>query len=502
MRRLPQPSDDRGLGMITVIIIMSLIGSLAVTATALTISNLGNSSRDRQALSALATSEAGVAQAIQFLRGGNLATLTCLEPPPGAGAGATCQGPGPSWTSATSPMQVRLDGAAGGCVSSADCFKVWIGQVSPFIPNCSARTATPPGQCYGRYRIHSTGISGNGPGARRTAVDVQVSPYRFPLGVFSEQGFSGNGNVGIHRESIFTLGCMVNRQDDSRSGSGTQFEYDPSAGRTRLDLFYDQPAAAHAVGDVSTSNRSCGSGGGGGPIHASLDCNVTFPFDQDGSGGDLTATGPGRAAANSQCRGKYVRADGSSYPLSSRFTVQDMQNIGYRPRGLSDAEYDRLKVQAQAQGTYNIPPGSLLAKLDSLVASGVNSPVLYWDNGPVSLSSSNFPSSFLRNLNDTAGCPQNSVTLVVTGPNSNGGNGLSYQGGNTAPFLVASIFVPDGTLTGSGGRNTIGTVYAKVIDLGGNIDFHLDKCFTNNPPGGVLDVEVTGFREDDSTDVN
>ncbi len=61
--------------------------------------------------------------------------------------------------------------------------------------------------------------------------------------------------------------------------------------------------------------------------------------------------------------------------------------------------------------------------------------------------------------------------------------------------------MPDGELVGQGGSNTIGTVFAKVLDLGGNVDFFMDRCFAANPPGGTLDVEVVNWREDDSTDV-
>lgn len=483
--------DDSGVGVITVLLVMAVMSVLVTTATALTVNNIGNSSRDRQALEAIATSEAGVAQAIQYLRGGNLSALSCTEPAPGTPPGSSCQGATQSWTSATNPRQVRVDGGTGGCVASSDCFKVWIGTVQPFVPNCASRHETPPTPCYGRYRVHSTGFSGNGPGARRVAVDVQAAPANFPLGVFSEQGFSGNGNVGIHSESIFTAGCMSNRQDDSRSGSGTQFQYDSANNRPALDLFYDQPTAAHAVGDVSTSNRSCGSGSGGGPIHSStVRCNSTFRYDQSGSGGALT---PGDA-----CYGKYTRSDGTVYPTTSQFTAQDLQNVGYRPRGLTDAQYDALRAQAKAEGTYNPTTASLNATLTGLVNAGISSPVLYWDNASVSLGAGDLPSSFLRALSTASSCTQNSLTIVVTGP----GHDLSYQGGNTSPFVVASIFVPDGTLTGQGGRNTIGTVFAKTVDLGGNIDFYLDNCFANNPPGGSLDVQVTGFREDDSTDVN
>ena len=95
-------------------------------------------------------------------------------------------------------------------------------------------------------RVHATGLVGSGPTARRLLADVQVTPFSFPVGIFSET-LSGNGNVGLHHESIFTNGCIKNRQDDSHPGSGFQFQWDAAAGHTVLDLFYDQPTAAHAT---------------------------------------------------------------------------------------------------------------------------------------------------------------------------------------------------------------------------------------------------------------
>ena len=489
--RARMQNDDRGVGMITVILVMAVLSALVLTATALTINNVENTRRDRQSLAAMATSEAGVAQAILHLRTGSLSQLTCPEPPAGSAPGAGCTGATASWTSALNPKEIRLDGIAGSCISQIDCFKVWIGTVRAYTPRCAERRLSPPQGCFGIYRVHSLGVSGNGPGARKLAVDIKVSPYSYPLGVFSEQAFSGNGNVGIHSESIFTAGCMSNRQDDSSAGSGTQFEYDSAAGRSKLDLFYDQPTAAHAVGNVSTSNTSCGSGSGGGPIHTSAACNSTFKYDQDGSGAVGTDLVSGDA-----CYGKYVRSDGSKYPLSSKFTLSDLQNLGYRPRGLTDAQYDALKAQAQGEGTYNLATSSVSAQLTNLVAAGVTSPVLYWDNGAVSLGSGDFPASFKRAIDQTAGCASNSVTIVVIG------SSLGYDGGNSAPFLVSAIFVPDGSLTGQGGINTIGTIFAKTVDLGGNPDFHLDECFASNPPGASLDAQVINFREDDGKDIN
>ena len=331
------------------------------------------------------------------------------------------------------------------------------------------------------------------------AVDVSVAPYPFPLGVFTEQGFSGNGTPRIHRESIFSAGCMFNRQDDSQAnGGGTAFEWDSVNNRPVIDLFYDQPAAAHAVGNVSTANTSCGSQGQAGPIHQGAACNSTFKFDQDSSGPSGSDLVSGDA-----CYGKYVRSDLSVYPTSSKFTLQQLEDdYGYRPRGLTDAQYDALKAQAQAEGTYNLASGSVATALSSSTLADVNSPVLFWDNASVTLPSSAL-TPFMRPLDQTAGCSTRSLTIVVVGA----GHDLTYSGGSgpnvaSTPRLVASIFVPDGTVTGNGGRDIIGTVFAKTIDLGGSPDFYMDACFASNPPGATIDVQVTNFREDDGTDIN
>ena len=485
--------NDQGFAMVAVILLMAMVGVLSVTAASLTFNNLGNTVRDRQSLGALSASEAGVAQALGYLRTTSLGNLSCLEPAAGEVVGPTCTTSSNPWVNATNPKQIRVDGGAGGCVVLSDCFKVWIGTIAKYVPNCPARHATPPAPCFGTYRVHSTGVAGNGPGARRLAVDVQLAPMSYPLGVFSEQSVSGHGNVGVHYQSIFTAGCLFNRQDDSRNGSGLQFAWDAANNRPALDLIYDQPAAAHAAGNVSTSNSSCGSGGGGLPIHSLTPCSTGFRFDQDGS------ANAGALLPGDGCFGAYVRLDGTVYPTTSKFNLTDLTTTyGYRPRGLTDAQYGQLRSTAQSQGTYNLAAGSINSALTRLVSVGITSPVLYWDSGSVSLNATDFPSSFQHNLDSSANCTSNNLTIVVTG----GNNGLNYQGGNTSPFLAAAIFVPDGALTGRGGRNTIGTVYAKSIDLGGNVDFFMDNCFASNPPGATLDVRVTTWREDDATDAN
>ena len=64
------------------------VTAFAITATTLSMNNLKNTVRDKQANSALATSEAGVAEAIEYLRSAaKLGQLTCMEPVPATDPG-------------------------------------------------------------------------------------------------------------------------------------------------------------------------------------------------------------------------------------------------------------------------------------------------------------------------------------------------------------------------------------------------------------------------------
>jgi hypothetical protein len=224
------------------------------------------------------------------------------------------------------------------------------------------------------------------------------------------------------------------------------------------------------------------------------------------------------------CYHSYQRPDGSWYPDgvcpsgvtspygnglcdTTAFTTADLQRYGYRPRGLSDSDYDALRATAQAAGTYNLPVASVSATLSALVTAGVTQPVLYWDcanagsicssTNPLSLSQNNFPAGVF----DTAPvalpslCALNLpiVTIVVEHAD------FVIQGGNNA-WLDAAIFAPDGSVNANGGYQINGTMFANNVSLGGTIAFSLDPCWVKSFPGPILSVRQTAFREDDSTD--
>lgn len=469
-RRLAVMATDDGAALLTVIGLVAVTTTLAVTAGTLSLNNVTNTTRDKQAGSALATSEAGVAEAIEYLRGGAaLSELTCLEPAAGASPSGACLTNPAGWTSSTSPKQVRVDGGTGSCLPAETCYLVWIGTVQKYDPPVTRE---------GIYRIHSTGRFGGGPAQRAVEVEVKVKPVPFPLGVFGET-LTGGGSTGLHRESLFTKACVLQRAPDSSSGGGLRFD-------GGVDIAHDLPPAAHSSDRIST-HTSCGSSRA---IHSSSQpCNPTYPYDQSKEGGDLASTSCYRAWTSPLGTGKR-------YPEKSSFTEDDLANYGYRPRGLSDEIYANLRSRAIAAGTYFTDRTA--NPYASLNAASPRQGVVFYDLstfGKVTLGPTSFPSTYTRTSSDGPGCSTTSLTIVVV----NGDLTLNSigSGGSTPAGLVASIFVPDGSYEGAGSVQIIGTMFAKEIKLTGTQDFTLDECFVQNPPSALLDVRVTAFEEDD-----
>jgi hypothetical protein len=496
--RFVRRGDDAGVALITALMVMLVLLAFGALVTVLGVNNLGNSNRDRAASSSLGAGDAGVAQAIEYIRNNGVGKLTCPDANP-----SSCSGNPAGWSNPISPKLVPLDSGQNGCSGSGkNCAKVWIGIVQAFAP---------PTVKSGTYNIHSEGLYGNGPSARQIVVTIKVTPDKFPIGVFG-QTVSGNGGTAVYTESLFTTDCVS--PIDTGSGNGTRF--------TGIDSYWGQPAAAHTTTHISSSVH-CGSNGyitHGSPTATSPSANncpnnTTLNPMQSGDGGLVDAS------VGSQCYQIYHRPDGSWYPdgvcpsgvtptypnglcATTAFTTADLQRFGYRPRGLSDAEYAALKARARSQGTYNIAVGSLSSTLTSLVNGGVNSPVLYWDcssasmcssSNPLSLKYSDFPSGMFADAPSDS-CSENMRVLTIVVEHAN----FVFQGGNNTWF-DAAIFVPDGSFYGNGGYQVLGTLFSNNLDLGGTQAFALNSCWLNSFPGPVLSVTQTGFRENDSADV-
>lgn len=503
-------SDESGVALIAVVLFVLVAAALGSIVAVEGISGLRNANRDRASGAAQAISDTGVAEAMGYIRVHNLGTLQCMEPlSPGSStwetaAGCTTAG----WTDPLSPEVV-----SGGSVSSGtscpvqsgtDCYEVWIGTIQSYLPGQGSPATSnyvPPRPAI--LRIHSTGFSGVGPGARAVAVDVTATPASFPLGVFGNSVNEPSDASAVQSESIFTSGNITVK-----------------CGLTGWDYAYNIPAAIHAAGTITYAGGNCGGNipnGYSGPAPIGQQCMTNGgapedPYDQDGYTGNLkngTSDVSGPYPNGSVCQ-NYDQVDPAftsisskpSYSGTSLFTAQSLGAYGYMPGGLTTSEYSDLKAEAASEGTYDNEP-NLATVLKNLVAQGVTNPVIYDDNGsaPTWGDLTSVP-QFFRSPSSSGtigsgGCSAYSVTIIVR-------NGAINWNGNppvSGESLVASIFVPDQTsaqyaFSIAGNVAIIGTLFAYSESFNGNTTpaMQLDPCFIDNPPTGVLDLNLVNYH--------
>jgi len=475
-------SGQSGAALVTVIGVIAVITALAVTVATISINNLLNATRDKQSNSALATSEAGVAEAIEFIRSGRvgLSSLNCMEPAAGVAPSGTCLTNTLRWANAANPMQVRVDGGSGDCLPAETCYKVWIGAVEAYDP---------PLRPYGIYRVHSRGEFGGGPAARNVVTELRVEPYPFPVGVFANT-VRGNGAVAIRNESLYTTECISQRGVDTPDGSGGGgLRFNLSG----VDMQYDRPPGAHTTNE--TWSTSCGANQKK-PIHVLADCDPGRPYDRSRNGGPLLMGDGCRRMWTSPATGRVY-----DYPTTSAFTLNDLQDVGYRARGLSDAVYDVLESRARSTGTYWDGATAPASVWTNLAALGGAQAVLYAKTTSatqeVRITPTDIPSAYFRTVNNSGLCTPSNLVIVVEGP---GGLRFGTAGGSTSGDrkLVAALFVPDGNYVSNGNLPIIGSIFAKEMTVSGTTDFQLDQCFVDNPPSSVIDVRTQRFFEDDA----
>lgn len=459
--RVSRCDGDRGAAVLTVLLLLVALTAVTTTAAVVAKNDVVGAGRDRQSLGALASADAGVAQALEYIRTKGVGELTCM-----VGSAPSACSAKPIWANPVTPATFQVGGGTT-CSALATCYRVWIETLVAY---------NPPAVKTGKYRIHSTGITGGGPGTKRIVVDTDVTPSSYPIGVYGDE-LIGNGNNRVVSEMLFTQACVSPRE--TGGGNGIRF--------TGTDPYWGEPASANSTTNVSTGNN-CDSSGF---LHKnSADCpnNVAMNFDRSSLGGPLPVGSP--------CRFTYTGPDGvTKERTSTLFNLQILQDeYGFTAGGLTDDQYEALRQRSQGQNLYNAPVAQLSTRLDAAVTSGINNPVVYYDNlSDVPLKDTDFPAAHFGRAPGSA-CVAKSVVVVVRNGN------LLYQGGNATTRSLA-LFVPEGDYRGNGGYAIIGTLFARELNLGGTEEFHLDDCFIDNLPGPLLELEVTSFREDDRSDV-
>jgi hypothetical protein len=433
--------DDRGVAMVTALLVGAVLTALGITVTQVAVSNLGNAGRDRVAGGAFGAAEAGVTRAIAFINKNNTNVLKCS---PSCSFG---------WGNSTTPQTIALPDSRQA--------KVWIEPIQPYAP---------PSYKQGIYKVHSVGTAGSGPGRRTLEVTIQVKPMSFPLGIFTKNKMNNGGTGAVFNESVLSESCVDSRDHLNFTG---------------IDAYYGIPAAAHSARYITSSNVSfCDNdlahvrSSDNKAIHkaATGTCNTSFPYDQDSTplGGAFPAGSACLTAAN-------------QYTTTSSFDLNTLKAdpYNYLPRGLTEAQYALLKARAQAAGTYYTtasPPSWPTA------ATNAN-PVLYFKlSAGQEVGIHGELSSYAWTAD--ASCTNQHPTVVIV-----------IEGGdlrlNSNASLAGAVFVPDGQMTYNGGAALVGTVFAKDMKFTGNASVSLNDCYTKATPGGVLDIRPTRFREVD-----
>jgi hypothetical protein len=439
--------------MLLTLMVTALITALATTVSVIAINNLQSSTRAQQAGAALNAADAGLAQAMTYLRTTGVRRLACSP-----NCGSTN-----AYGSQSNPTTVSIGGEGG------QSYKVWISPVAPF-----------PANNPGLYRIFSTGYAA-GAAQRTVTADIGVTTSNVPLGIFART-INGGGSASVTGESIFSTGCVYDR---------AKINMVPG----QLDLAYGIPIGVHSSQIITESNGTgqyCPETNQ--PIHQpGTRCNTTYPYDQDRLGGSLAGTGctaqssyPAYYApqdldgdGSNDVNGSYIKDDKALYKL-----------FGIRRPALTQAQIDELRTVAQTQGNYHIE------------ATGWSSPdeadaVMFFDlkgtnaGGTVDLNDITSHSRLPNIAATDAACPAKSLTIVIEG-----GNATLNSNQQLAASLFLTSSAPYGQVSRANGTaNFIGTIYADTVNLVGNVDLSMDTCFLANSSPALLALTSGNYRE-------
>jgi hypothetical protein len=451
--RRARMQGDSGVAMVTVMTIAALMTTMAFVAITVAATNYTTSGSDRLAASAMTVSEAGVAQAVAYVRANGVADLRCA---PDCGTTNAWGEAGDDGDSAP-PQRVT--------VSSNESYDVWFKTLIPM--NGAGKQA-------GVYRVVSVGTSNPGPGSRRVEVDIEVAPFGFPLGVFADT-VDGGGDPGLHHMSLFATRCISGRDSIEFSGAN--------------DLVYNRPPAAHSAQFITTGN-ACGSTDSGN-IHKTATCPPTWAYRYD------------EDSLDSSC---YTTYAGAPPFTTARITSAHEMGLKYdfNVNAFTDAELEMLKQVAIQQGLYFRDDVAIPAALRAGGTAPWAQPVLFYDlegaavGKQVDLKDLDNP-AFLRTgieqlaVTDTR-CTGRSAIVVVK-------NGNVRLNSNTQ--LNAYVFAlgpePHGQVSKANGTAQLfGTLYGKHVDMRGTADMRMDQCVLESMSGALLSVNVKNFREVDS----
>lgn len=443
--------DDRGIALITVMLVGAVLSGMGIIVVTTTISDMRAANADRTSLRTLDVAEAGVADAISYIRSKGVKQIC-----------STCT---TQWNTSNPMVLTYPRGSA----------QVSIAAINPYKP---------PQTRVGRYSITSVGTT-TGSGAvgvgqisgKRTVQEiVDVRPLSFPLGVYTASQVNLGGTINMFQESLFSGSCV-----DSRY----KLVMEPGPSGSTIDPYYNIPAGVHSTSYITDKNTSCAtdpSGADNQAIHKTAACNTNYPADQD----SLGAPFPGTTCATADAGYGDYDTNGSN------FNQQTFVNTyGFLPRGLSDDDYANLKARAIAAGTY-FPAGTAVVWPSSFTqplspTDPRFNPVIYVQNQDLTIQGDLNSYAWANDPSCTMSHP--TVVVVVDHGSLNLSSSTNFAG-----FL----FVPDGNIKFTGSPTITGTMFSKSLDWSGGSTVGLNECFAANTNGGILNVTKYSWREVDS----
>lgn len=469
LQNLRGEAGQRGVAMVTVILMGAALSSMATVAAYSTIRELRTGSDDRKATEALGYAEAGVDRLMQHLRSGTVTWGHLRQ--------AGCP----------TPLSIAQGGVGNGTFTA---------QLSVFDPNaidpadryapaaCSAVPLSP--RTGGFFVITSTGSH---PDAKRVVQQVvRIAPIGLPIGM-SAQYVDANGTPDIPGLSLVTTGRVFGRSKLDFTGSDPYYKVEDfyPQGASGLAPTDAVPAAAHAVGGLYLRNN-----GGAEFATATKNCaanktatNSQSLWDGDGTSGSGTIT--------SGCAGQ------TGFPPTSKFTQADFDRVA--PKRLDDFDHQGLKTAAQDYGIYCSITGATYsctrqgesigsgwsAGITSLMASGTNNFVTYFEfQGGDPLSQNVNWGPEVWGCSDDLSQLRSAVVIVRNG-------GFNMSSGNRLNGAV----IADGNFDYTGTPSINGTIIAHDFRIRGTANFSLDPCWVRNMPGPFLGTTPVSWREID-----
>ncbi len=502
--------SDRGVAMITVLLIGAALTSVASVATFATIREFGASDDDRRSAQALAAAEAGIDRFLVYLKSGKvtyglLNQAGCGDDPPLA-----------------LPQGEIGAGTYNASITVYDNNGIGTAQFPPAA--CLTRPTRPVlgqdgvGNTY--FVITSQGSFAGATKILRQVVSLQ--PIGLPVGIYAKSITVLSGQHDFLTVSMISETTITNRLNLGFEGLDPWYVMrnvfpDPAnpllANVTGADATDPVPAAAHAAGTIFLKNakdpefvppvtKHCA---------ANLDIPAQSIWDSDGSGGS--------GAITSGCSAwpGYPPVGGGAgvYPKTSKFTADQLATFA-SPR-LSDEDYQMLKDAAQAYGVYCSFPGDggsgdatctragtvvpvgeadYFTQVKELADAGNKNILGYVDFRAGDPEDNNVPNSVnlgndtVYGCNDDPDLSKSLVTVVRRGGVDYGGSGNDSING---AFILDGDWKSQGDFTFNGSLIAQGNIHFQSSTQ----DYSLDSCWVKNTPGPFFRVATQAWSEID-----